>query len=187
MNEFDTSQNSNIEEEEFVLGISKWIDEAKRSVANSGAFSKKFMHEFHMVSCFFHIHQNILCDEVVESVYNPIWICFKAILLLLLGTALAAIFADPLVDAVDNFSIATSIPSFFMSFIAMPLATNSISASNSGTKKTRTLGDTEEFFRSSLPKNLLVQIRSGDDEQHALLGCVLGPCLRETISLELLS
>ncbi|URD82314.1 calcium-binding EF hand family protein [Musa troglodytarum] len=131
MNEFDTSQNSNIEEEEFVLGISKWIDEAKRSVANSGAYSKKFMHEFHMNA---KDQLNMLIDqsdEVVESIYNPIWICFKAILLLLLGTALAAIFADPLVDAVDNFSIATSIPSFFMSFIAMPLATNSSEAISS--------------------------------------------------------
>lgn len=67
-------------------------------------------------------------DEVVESVDNPIWISFKAILLLLLGTLLAAAFADPLVDAVDNFSLATSIPSFFISFIAMPLATNSSEA-----------------------------------------------------------
>lgn len=70
-------------------------------------------------------------DEVVGSVYNPIWICFKSILLLLLGTALAAIFADPLVDAVDKFSIATSIPSFFMSFIVMPLTTNSSEAVSS--------------------------------------------------------
>ncbi|CAL9781589.1 unnamed protein product [Musa acuminata subsp. burmannicoides] len=131
MNEFDTSQNSNIEEEEFVAGISKWIDEAKCSVANSGAYSKKFMHEFHMNT---KDQLNMLIDqsdEVVEGVYNPIWICFKSILLLLLGTALAAIFADPLVDAVDNFSIATSIPSFFMSFIVMPLATDSSEAVSS--------------------------------------------------------
>ena len=67
MNEFDTSQNSNIEEEEFVAGISKWIDEAKFSVANSGAYSKKFMHEFHMVSCFFHIRQNMLWLTSMKS------------------------------------------------------------------------------------------------------------------------
>lgn len=67
-------------------------------------------------------------DEAVESINNPTWICFKAILLLLLGTVIAAVFADPLVDAVDNFSLATNIPSFFISFIAMPLATNSSEA-----------------------------------------------------------
>lgn len=56
---------------------------------------------------------------------NGRWITIKALLLLLLGTIIAAAFADPLVDAVDNFSDATSIPTFFISFIALPLATNS--------------------------------------------------------------
>lgn len=67
-------------------------------------------------------------DEVVEGVQNPKWTTFKAVLLLLLGTVIAAVFADPLVDAVDNFSTATSIPSFFISFIALPIATNSSEA-----------------------------------------------------------
>lgn len=48
----------------------------------------------------------------------------KAVMMLVLGTVLAAIFADPLVDAVDEFSDATRIPTFFISFIALPLATN---------------------------------------------------------------
>lgn len=64
-------------------------------------------------------------DEVVEGVENPKWTSIKAVLLLLLGTLIAAAFADPLVDVVDNFSDATSIPTFFISFIALPLATNS--------------------------------------------------------------
>lgn len=67
-------------------------------------------------------------DEIVEGVENPRWTSFKAVLLLLLGTVIAAVFADPLVDAVDNFSAATSIPSFFISFIALPVATNSSEA-----------------------------------------------------------
>ena len=67
-------------------------------------------------------------DEVMESTENPTWTCVKALLLLLLGTVMTAVFADPLVDAVDNFSLATNIPSFFISFIALPLATNSSEA-----------------------------------------------------------
>lgn len=67
-------------------------------------------------------------DEIVEGVENPKWVTIKAVLFLLLGTAIAAAFADPLVDAVDNFSSATNIPSFFISFIALPLATNSSEA-----------------------------------------------------------
>lgn len=45
--------------------------------------------------------------------------------MLLLGTIIAAAFADPLVDAVDNFADATSIPAFIISFIVLPLATGS--------------------------------------------------------------
>lgn len=67
-------------------------------------------------------------DEIVEVVENPRWTSFKAVMLLVLGSAIAAVFADPLVDAVDNFSSATSIPAFFISFIALPLATNSSEA-----------------------------------------------------------
>ncbi|KAJ0963079.1 hypothetical protein J5N97_028201 [Dioscorea zingiberensis] len=128
MDDFDTSRNDIIEEEEFVEGISKWLNEAKRSVGYSGAYSQRFMHDFHMKTRDEHNMLVENSDEVVESVNNPTSTCIKALLLLLLGTVLAAAFADPLVDAVDNFSLATNIPSFFISFIAMPLATNSSEA-----------------------------------------------------------
>lgn len=69
-------------------------------------------------------------DEGGEGgeVADPKWVTIKAALLLLLGAAIAAAFADPLVDTVNNFSTATGIPSFFISFIALPLATNSSEA-----------------------------------------------------------
>ncbi|XP_042467785.1 sodium/calcium exchanger NCL1-like [Zingiber officinale] len=131
MDDFDTSRNSTIEEQEFVVGISKWLTEARHYVGNTSSYSKKFMDEFHSKTREDHDTLIDQSDEVVESVDKPGLTIFKAILLLLLGTLLAAIFADPLVDAVDNFSLATSIPSFFISFIAMPLATNSSEAVSS--------------------------------------------------------
>lgn len=67
-------------------------------------------------------------DEAGEVIENPKATTIKAVLFLVLGTIIAAVFADPLVDAVNNFSDATSIPSFFISFIALPLATNSSEA-----------------------------------------------------------
>lgn len=67
-------------------------------------------------------------EEDGEVVENAKWTSIKAALLLLLGALIAAAFADPLVDAVDNFSDATSIPAFFISFIFLPLATNSSEA-----------------------------------------------------------
>ncbi|XP_074557342.1 sodium/calcium exchanger NCL1-like [Curcuma longa] len=131
MDDFDTSRNSTIEEHEFVVGITKWLTEARHYVGNTSSYSKKFVDEYHSKTREEHNTLIDQSDEVVESIDTPGWISFKAILLLLLGTFLAAIFADPLVDAVDNFSLATSIPSFFISFIAMPLATNSSEAVSS--------------------------------------------------------
>lgn len=169
MADFDTSRNHFIEKGEFVNGMLRWLDEAKRTVT-SGAYSKKFLNDFHAV-CFF--YQLFCCrvdlswkdkfqlltmfqrtrdeqtglldkdEEEGEADGNPTWTCIKAILLLLLGTAMAAASADPLVDAVHNFSNATHIPSFFISFIVMPLATNSSEAVSAiifaSRKKKRTL------------------------------------------------
>ncbi|KAL6202146.1 hypothetical protein ACLB2K_025857 [Fragaria x ananassa] len=58
-----------------------------------------------------------------EDVKSPKWISFKAAMMLLLGTSLAILVAEPLIDAVDDFSEATSIPTFFVSFMVLPLAT----------------------------------------------------------------
>ena len=101
-------------------------------------------------------------DEVVEAVENPKWITFKAVMMLLLGTLIAAVFADPLVDAVDNFSDATSIPTFFISFIALPLATNSSEAvsaiifASRKKKRTTSLTFSEVCFFPSLLCNFWI-------------------------------
>uniref|UniRef100_A0A804QJT3 EF-hand domain-containing protein n=1 Tax=Zea mays TaxID=4577 RepID=A0A804QJT3_MAIZE len=128
MDDFDTSRNDVVEEEEFVQGMRKWLDEARRSVPVGGAFSSKFIHEYHERTRQEHDELVDRSDEAVESVENPGWCIAKAVALLLLGSAAAAAFADPLVDAVHGFSNATRIPSFFISFIALPLATNSSEA-----------------------------------------------------------
>lgn len=52
MADFDTSRNHFIEKGEFVNGMLRWLDEAKRTVT-SGAYSKKFLNDFHAV-CFFY-------------------------------------------------------------------------------------------------------------------------------------
>ncbi|AQK70131.1 sodium/calcium exchanger family protein / calcium-binding EF hand family protein [Zea mays] len=143
MADFDTSHNSVIEKGEFIDGILRWLEEAKRSVATSGSDSRKFLQDFHTRTRDERSQLLGKDDEDGEAIENPTWTSFKAILLLLLGTAMAAAFADPLVDAVHGFSNATSIPSFFISFIAMPLATNSSEAVSAiifaSRKKQRTL------------------------------------------------
>ncbi|XP_030928304.1 sodium/calcium exchanger NCL1-like isoform X5 [Quercus lobata] len=58
----------------------------------------------------------------MQVIGNLKWVVCKTILMLLLGILVASFFADPLVDVVDNFAIATRIPSFFISFIILPFA-----------------------------------------------------------------
>ncbi|KAI3991588.1 hypothetical protein MKX01_001055 [Papaver californicum] len=119
LSEFDISRDGSVDETEFVKGISQWLDKAKPHGK---------MHTFYQYTKKEHDQLLDKSDEVVEGVENPHWISIKAGLLLLLGAAIAAAFADPLVDTVNNFSTATSIPSFFISFIVLPLATNSSEA-----------------------------------------------------------
>lgn len=154
MKEFDTTLDTKVDFNEFVAGVEKWLDEAKGDSKHSG--SMKYIDKFHNVWLCNELHELLsyyihtvtmtsfmFClqetkrqhalvgdqsDEVVEGVENARWTKIKAALLLLLGAAIAAAFADPLVDAVDNFSDATSIPTFFISFIALPFATNSSEA-----------------------------------------------------------
>ncbi|KAI4366060.1 hypothetical protein MLD38_021983 [Melastoma candidum] len=133
MKDFDTSNDYHLDEHEFVGGITRWLDKAVRSgegasVRNLGTM--KFLDNAHHQTK--KERERLLggdqSDEVVEGVIDRRKITLKAVLLLILGTLIAAVFADPLVDAVDNFSDATGIPTFFISFIALPLATNSSEA-----------------------------------------------------------
>lgn len=132
LKDFDTSNDSYVEEQEFVDGITRWLREAKRegnSYSGHGG-TKKFLYDFHKRTKQQHdlLGAGESREGAAEGVANTKWVALKASLLLLLGAVIAAAFADPLVDAVDNFSTATSIPTFFISFIALPLATNSSEA-----------------------------------------------------------
>ncbi|TXG66810.1 hypothetical protein EZV62_008085 [Acer yangbiense] len=129
LTDFDMSNDSLIDINEFITVVSKWLNEASRGrPADAGPETIKVLHDYHEQTRQEHallLGAEDQSDEIVEDVENPKWNSFKAKMMLLLGTIIAAAFADPLVDAVDNFSNATSIPSFFVSFIALPLATNS--------------------------------------------------------------
>ncbi|XP_027343951.1 sodium/calcium exchanger NCL1 isoform X2 [Abrus precatorius] len=113
--------------------IRKWLHKARSSrvaSGDAGPHTMKFLSDFHTETKREHDLLDVgdQSNEDAEGIENAKWTSIKAVLLLLLGTIIAAAFADPLVDAVDNFSDATSIPAFFISFIALPLATNSSEA-----------------------------------------------------------
>ncbi|GLJ11005.1 hypothetical protein SUGI_0140160 [Cryptomeria japonica] len=122
MSELDVNPDNRLTKEEFTNGMCKWIQIAVDSVNESDrgsivpTFHKKTKEEFEALM------DN---NEGSETVGNKYKVYLKACLLLLGGAVIAGVVADPLVDAVDNFSDVTNIPTFFISFIAMPLATNS--------------------------------------------------------------
>ncbi|KAJ9562773.1 hypothetical protein OSB04_007933 [Centaurea solstitialis] len=132
LRDFDKSENNLIDFEEFKVGISNWLTEAKGSkidVHTAGPDTLKYIHDYYEETKREH---DLLVDDAgddeEEGVDDPQRTTIKAVLLLILGSAIAAVVADPLVDTVGNFSTATGIPSFFISFIALPLATNSSEA-----------------------------------------------------------
>ncbi|XP_061969860.1 sodium/calcium exchanger NCL [Populus nigra] len=132
--DFDRTNDNHINMEEFINGIKKWLGEAMRvggGTPDPGPRTHKYLDNFHDKTKKAHALLGSKEPGEGESdggVKNPRWTSFKASLMLLAGAVIAAAFADPLVDAVDNFSDATSIPTFFISFIALPLATNSSEA-----------------------------------------------------------
>ncbi|KAI3457396.1 hypothetical protein Pfo_014059 [Paulownia fortunei] len=128
MRDFDTTLDCRVDINEFIAGVGRWLEEARGAKGSNHAGSMKYIDEFHRQTKREHDLLGEQSDEIVEGVENPRSTSIKAVLLLLLGTVIAAAFADPLVDAVDNFSTATNIPTFFISFIALPLATNSSEA-----------------------------------------------------------
>ncbi|KAM0062490.1 putative EF-hand domain, calcium/proton exchanger, sodium/calcium exchanger membrane region [Helianthus debilis subsp. tardiflorus] len=131
MKEFDTSGDDEVDFEEFITGIRNWLEEARLTKTHSpiaGPDTTNYIHDYYEETKREHYllgDEGGEDEEHEEGDRDPHQTTIKAVLFLLLGTLVAAIFADPLVDAVDGFSTATSIPSFFISFIVLPLVTNS--------------------------------------------------------------
>eukprot|EP00257_Ricinus_communis_P026785 XP_025014199.1 sodium/calcium exchanger NCL isoform X2 [Ricinus communis] len=130
LKDFDTSGDSCVDMDEFTRGISKWLREAKHSARYFDDHSRG---SSQVLTGFDQLQQtsaeeDVLGDqtgEISSNPGNPKWNTTKAVLMLILGTIVAAVFADPLVDAVDNFSTASNIPTFFVSFVILPFASSS--------------------------------------------------------------
>lgn len=127
MEDYDVDQNDQISLHEFLNGTEKWCKELKlrshSEIAEQRRKTQDYLNDLERLE-----------EEEDEESDNPptkSQIIRRAILLLIVGTILAAIFADPLVDAVNDFSSATNIPSFFISFVLLPLASNSSEAVSS--------------------------------------------------------
>ncbi|XP_062104636.1 sodium/calcium exchanger NCL1-like [Humulus lupulus] len=128
MKDFDTSHDKQIDEIEFVKGFTRWLNKIKRAaIMHQGRAlqSLRLLNDFDMETRREADLYEDRSDEVVENVDNPNCQITKAVLMLILGAVVAAASADPLVDAVENFSTATSIAPFFVSFVILPFVSSS--------------------------------------------------------------
>ncbi|KAG0628532.1 hypothetical protein M758_1G033800 [Ceratodon purpureus] len=147
MKEFDVSGDGQISQEEFLQGIKRWMNislgsfKKRKSASSSANSSPSEPHGWDFEAQVKDAKLDLAAleddsnddDEEDENKEPPSrrQIIVKAIMYLVAGAAVAAIFADPLVDAIGGFSKASGISPFFISFIATPLATNSSEAISS--------------------------------------------------------
>ncbi|KAI3898158.1 hypothetical protein MKX03_021750 [Papaver bracteatum] len=137
MSELDTNGDQRIDREEFYSGFAKFIKDAHVKAPK----------------------ENV--KEVEEgAIENKAKAACKAALLLVLGISLLSLLAEPLVEVVQNFSSSANIPSFFVSFVLLPVATNSRRAvtaiASAGRKNPRTTSLTiSEIYASVFMNNVL--------------------------------
>ncbi|PIN16027.1 Calmodulin and related proteins (EF-Hand superfamily) [Handroanthus impetiginosus] len=129
MEELDISGDQLISEKEFVTGLSKWLN----CVYNLNHSSDETEDDNYQKT--WEQMDKLIDDKFVDK--SPLaWI--KALSLLVLGIVMLGVLAEPLTHSVRDFSAAASVPSFYVSFVFIPLATNAriaVSAINEARKK----------------------------------------------------
>ncbi|KAK4858859.1 hypothetical protein QYF36_023071 [Acer negundo] len=102
MEVFDNSSDSHINENEFVTGLTGWLTNQQK---------------------FFHRNSKKTSEgsKKKESWWNYV----KAGFLVSLGTAVTVLLTQPLMESLQELSTAVNIPSFFVSYVVIPLALSS--------------------------------------------------------------
>ncbi|KAK4398339.1 Sodium/calcium exchanger NCL2 [Sesamum angolense] len=116
MEELDVSGDQLINEEEFVTGLSKWLKSSYVNQTTTPEINKDSGYQEKWEQT----------DELVEDklIDKSVLAWTKAIALVVLGIVMLGLLAEPLIHSVQNLSEAANIPSFFIAFIFVPLATN---------------------------------------------------------------
>ncbi|XP_073156727.1 sodium/calcium exchanger NCL2-like [Henckelia pumila] len=151
MEELDINGDQMINEEEFVMGLSKWLN----LTYNQNPISEKS--EDHNYQKTWEQTDKLIEDKSVDKSALA-WM--KAIFLLALGIVMLGVLAEPLIHSVRGFSKATSLPSFYVAFVLVPLATNArlaVSAiTESRRKKLHTISLTlSEIYGTVFMNNIL--------------------------------
>ncbi|XP_070027787.1 sodium/calcium exchanger NCL1-like [Nicotiana sylvestris] len=120
--DFDQNKDNKIDENEFLDGVKYWLRNAKRSTEELQdkmiwGEVDKFLDEAKREK-----HKRFDYSLVLKGAF-----C-KSVLQVILGTAILTLCADPLMDNIIRLANAIGMPSFFLSFIIVPLAINARTA-----------------------------------------------------------
>ncbi|KAK3039918.1 hypothetical protein RJ639_027753 [Escallonia herrerae] len=124
MNAFDVSDDHHIDEAEFVRVLSKWLTEARQSVTNPDLKPKSFFGSRSKATAEEQQSLVVKKNKTESTASNSLWMYLKATFLLVLGTAVLSLLGGPLITSVTAFANATNIPSFFIPYVAIPVALN---------------------------------------------------------------
>eukprot|EP00250_Pteridium_aquilinum_P008145 c17713_g1_i1 orf=257-2572(+) len=141
-NEFDVNTDGMLSEAEFLFGFKNWanrVAEQKKTyefqrIQNSisrsdpnfwGAKLEEAKETLNLLEAELDENEEVPAEREGETLsVNSSKIYQKSVIYLVSGAALAAIFSDPLIDSIQGFSNASSIPSFFVAFVVVPFASN---------------------------------------------------------------
>lgn len=129
----DTSGDQMIDEKEFAEGIVRWSINPPENVT---PVSTRSQDDNNRRTPWEEVDK-LLKDEKTNAVDKSSWAWFKAIMSMVLGVAILSVLAEPLTQSVQNFSEDAGIPSFFVSFVLAPLATNARAATSAITTACR--------------------------------------------------
>ncbi|XP_041994288.1 sodium/calcium exchanger NCL2-like isoform X2 [Salvia splendens] len=125
--DFDMDGDDIVDEQEFVHGMTKWLNKAMDVTKCKDA--KRSIDEF----------DKIMWGEVDDLVYEVgrnedshlkllTWSSTKAIFQVMLGIAILTFLSGPLKTSIQHFSHAIGVPAFFVSFVVVPICLNALSA-----------------------------------------------------------
>eukprot|EP01026_Neomeris_dumetosa_P008572 TRINITY_DN1275_c0_g1_i4.p1 TRINITY_DN1275_c0_g1~~TRINITY_DN1275_c0_g1_i4.p1 ORF type:complete len:548 (-),score=94.07 TRINITY_DN1275_c0_g1_i4:558-2147(-) len=136
MSEFDKDDSREVDKDELFQGLLRWIEDKKKTVKQARTETVKpgsvadsaeaalLQKDTTVVPVEDEEEED---DDEMDDVGEPLsprMLVIVAILYLLLGTAICAVFSDPLVGSLSNFATVAGIPAFYVAFIVTPLASN---------------------------------------------------------------
>ncbi|KAL5576625.1 hypothetical protein UlMin_018324 [Ulmus minor] len=121
---FDFSNDSRLDEEEFVKGFSKLLIEDEDFVDGIGRGRQNRVQN-NLKESTLEEQRSLITREDRTKEADKAWLNYtRAGILLFLGTAISVVLSRPLIETVGELSTAANIPSFFVSYVVIPLALN---------------------------------------------------------------